>query len=485
MSDGFGILLPGQADFTAWRRQARRLLAAEVPPERVEWRVAGDQPGLFGAAPPPADAAPPTASVPRAFLEQAEIGIRHRDPERFALLYRILWRITRGEAGLMQVATDADIVRLQGMTKSVRRDAHKLHAFLRFRCVDTAEDPHYVAWFEPDHHILEAEAGFFIRRFAAMRWSILTPEASAHWDGEALRMGPGGTRADAPAEDAQEDLWRAYYRSIFNPARLKPAAMRAEMPQKYWKNLPEARDIPRLMAEAPGRVAEMVARGATPAAERRQRRLEPPAAPAVAADMSADIPSPLAALRAELAARHDLPPWTRDATQMVFGEGPPGVPLLFVGEQPGDEEDLAGRPFVGPAGRLFDRAAIEAGIDRQHAYVTNAVKHFKFKPTGRRRLHQSPDAGDIAYYRPFLQREIDIVAPMLVVSLGATALRALTGKPLAIGKLRGEVMELPDGMRVFPTVHPSYLLRLPDAESRANEYARFVAELRAAQREVS
>jgi uracil-DNA glycosylase len=153
---------------------------------------------------------------------------------------------------------------------------------------------------------------------------------------------------------------------------------------------------------------------------------------------------------------------------------------MFVGEQPGDEEDLAGRPFVGPAGRLFDRAAAEAGIDRSAAYVTNAVKHFKFKPTGRRRLHQSPDAGDIAYYRPFLKREIELVAPGLVVSLGATALRALTGKPLAITRVRGEMIEAPEGFRIFPTVHPSYLLRLPDPAGKEREYARFVADLAAA-----
>ena len=120
----------------------------------------------------------------------------------------------------------------------------------------------------------EAEADFFVRRFAGMHWSILTPEASAHWDGEAVRMGPGGRRADAPAEDAQEDLWRAYYANIFSPARLKPAAMRAEMPKKYWKNLPEAQDIARLLAEAPRRVAEMVERGATPPAARRRRGLQ-------------------------------------------------------------------------------------------------------------------------------------------------------------------------------------------------------------------
>jgi DNA polymerase len=487
-----GILLPGPADFAAWRQQARRLLAAGVLPERVEWRVAGEAPGLFAnAVPPPAEASP-AAAVPRAFLERAEVAIRHRDPERFALLYRLLWRLTHGEHGLLEVATDPDVLRLNAMAKSVARDAHKLHAFLRFRAISIEEGERYIAWFEPEHHILEAEAGFFIRRFAALRWSILTPEASAHWDGATLRMGRGSTRAAAPPEDAHEELWRAYYASIFNPARLKPAAMRAEMPVKYWKNLPEAREIPRLMAEARRREAAMLARGATPPAARRQRAVHPAPAQDVAEDMARDLfssPDDAAAalrtLREELARRNDLPPWAAEATQLVFGEGPPGAPLLFVGEQPGDEEDIAGRPFVGPAGRLFDRAAVEAGIDRPTTYVTNAVKHFKFKPTGRRRLHQSPDAGDIAYYRPFLKREIEIVGPQLVVSLGATALRALTGKPLAIGKTRGEVMETPDGIRLFPTVHPSYLLRLPDAEAKAREYARFVGELKQAKREVA
>ncbi|MDB5374318.1 MAG: phage polymerase-related protein [Belnapia sp.] len=475
-----GVALAGPADFAGWRSEARRLLAAGVPPEDVEWRLAGEVPGLFGGAPLPEGHA--AASVPRGFLELAEVAIRHRDPERFALLYRLVWRLTHGEPGLLQVATDPEVIRAQAMAKSVRRDAHKLHAFLRFRLVETAAGPRYIAWFEPDHHILEAETGFFIRRFAGMHWSILTPEASAHWDGVAVRMAPGARRQDAPAEDAQEILWRAYYANIFNPARLKPAAMRAEMPKKYWKNLPEAQDIARLLAEAPGRVAAMVERGATPAAIRRQR--------APVADVEAPMPdlfsqdpaAALAALKAEVLA--DRGPLAEHATQAVFGEGPLGAALLFVGEQPGDEEDIAGRPFVGPAGRMFNQALVEAAVPREKAYVTNAVKHFKFTPTGRRRLHQTPDAGDIAHYKPFLRREVEIIAPQLVVSLGATALRALTGKAMAISKVRGTMIRTEDGLPLFPTVHPSYLLRLPDAESRAREYDRFVGDLKAAWREV-
>ena len=470
---GIGVILPGPADFPAWRAEARRLLAAAIPPEQVEWRVAGEARGLFAEAPPPDVAG--AVRVPRRFVDLAEVAIRHRDPARFALLYRALWRIAQGEAGLLETATDPDVIRLEAMAKSVRRDAHKMHAFLRFREVRTDDGPRHVAWFEPDHHILEAETRFFLDRFGAMRWSILTPQASAHWDGASLRMGPGGSRRDAPPEDAGDDLWRAYYAAIFNPARLKPAAMRAEMPVKYWRNMPEAKEIPRLMAEAPRRAAEMVARGASAPAARRQRNTI--AVPDAAPEMDGDD---LAALRRALAARNDLPPWAAQATQMVFGEGPLGAALMFVGEQPGDEEDLAGRPFVGPAGRIFDRALAEVGIDRGAAYVTNAVKHFKFTPTGRRRLHQGPDAGDIAYYRPFLRKEVGLVAPRLVVGLGATALRALTGKAMAVTKVRGVVTRTEDGLPLLPTVHPSYLLRLPDRAAQAREWQRFVADLKAA-----
>ena len=486
---GIGILLPGPAAFDAWRVEARRLLAAEIPPEQAEWHVAGEGRGLFGTEPMPTGGLAATARVPRRFVELAELVIRHRDPERFAMLYGALWRLTHGEPALLDIPTDPDTRRLEEMAKSVRRDAHKMHAFLRFRAVPTPEGERHVAWFEPEHHILEAEAGgFFARRFAGMRWSILTPSASAHWDGDALRIGPGASRRDAPAEDAGDELWRAYYAAIFNPARLKPAAMRAEMPVKYWRNMPEAKEIPRLMAEAPQRAAEMVARGAMAPALRRQRAQAQPARASCVADamdteQRGGMDDPGAALRIlaqGLSGANDLPAWAAQATQPVFGEGPIGARLFLIGEQPGDEEDIAGRPFVGPAGRLLDRALAEAGIAREAAYVTNAVKHFKFTPTGRRRLHQSPDAGDITYYRPFLRREIALVGPHLLVTLGATALRAVTGRPLTISKVRGQAMRVEDGPPLLPTVHPSYLLRLPDPAAKQREYGRFVNDLREA-----
>ena len=164
-------------------------------------------------------------------------------------------------------------------------------------------------------------------------------------------------------------------------------------------------------------------------------------------------------------------------TQTVFGEGPLNAKILFVGEQPGDQEDLAGRPFVGPAGQLFDRALEKAGIDRAETYVTNAVKHFKFVQRGKKRLHNRPDAGEITACRWWQEQERALIRPPVTVALGATAVRSLFGKAVTIGKLRGEPHELPDGGECWVTVHPSFLLRMPDETRRREERARFVADL--------
>lgn len=167
-----------------------------------------------------------------------------------------------------------------------------------------------------------------------------------------------------------------------------------------------------------------------------------------------------------------------DATQTVFGEGPAQARILFVGEQPGDQEDLRGRPFVGPAGQLFDRALGEAGIERDAVYVTNAVKHFKFEPRGKRRIHQKPDYKEVLACRPWLEGELEAVRAPAVVALGATAAQSLLGKAVTIGKERGRFQPYPPDRFLFVTVHPSYLLRLPDERAQATEYRRFVDELR-------
>jgi len=191
-------------------------------------------------------------------------------------------------------------------------------------------------------------------------------------------------------------------------------------------------------------------------------------------------PSPtLKMLREEAAHCRACPLW-KNATQTVFGEGPQHAQVVLVGEQPGDKEDLAGKPFVGPAGLMLDRALKEAGIDRKKVYVTNAVKHFKFVPRGKIRLHQKPTTPEIKACRQWYERELASIRPALVVAMGATAAQSVFGRMTPINKNRGRLIDLEDGIQALVTVHPSYLLRQPDAEAKAREYARFVGDLKIA-----
>jgi probable DNA metabolism protein len=451
------VALAAEDDFDGWRVAARSLAAARVPPEQISWSVAGAGDDLFGASSStPLPAATPFP-VPRAFLTLAESAICHSDPERFALLYALLLRL-RDAPGLIADAADPLVQRLERMAKAVRRDIHKMHAFVRFREVEDGEGARFVAWFEPEHHIVRAASGFFARRFATMRWSILTPELSVHWDGVRLTETPGAVRADAPSGDPTEAVWKTYYASIFNPARLKVGAMVKEMPKKYWKNMPETALVGELIAGAQARETRMV--------ETSREELH--------AGLGANARAAWEAVRDEARGCTRCPLY-KCGTQTVFGEGPVTAALMFVGEQPGDQEDLAGRPFIGPAGQLFDRALGEAGIDRAGAYVTNAVKHFKFERRGKRRIHSKPDAGEIEACRWWIEQERTIVRPALTVALGATAARSLFGKAVTISATRGRAHALSEGGEAWVTVHPSFLLRVQD--DKEAEYAKFVSDL--------
>ena len=178
-----------------------------------------------------------------------------------------------------------------------------------------------------------------------------------------------------------------------------------------------------------------------------------------------EVATNLGELRAQADGCRRCPLW-RDATQTVFGEGPENAKIVFVGEQPGDQEDLAGRPFVGPAGRVFDEVIEQAGIDREKLYVTNAVKHFKFVPRGKRRLHQKPNAGEVSACRWWIDNELKMIKPELVVAMGATAAQSLLGKAVPITRMRGQTVTREDGLKVFLTIHPSFILRIREGERR-------------------
>jgi DNA polymerase len=474
------IFLDRRADAGEWREVARALLCEGVAPREVTWRV-GREESLFAGEPDPAFHPRPDICrprVPRAFLDLVETVVCHSDPDRFALLYRLLARL-QDERQLLTVASDPDVVAARRMEKAVRRDCHKMTAFVRFREVPgrapTAGRRRFAAWFEPDHFIVDRTAHFFAGRFADMDWIIMTPKGTAAFEDGVL------TVSDEPAErpslaDATDALWAIYYASIFNPARLKLKAMQAEMPKKYWKNLPETALIPGLVAGAQERVAAMARQEQRqpPAFHQRLRARQREESAAPPADM-------LAALREE-ALTCTRCPLHCEATQTVFGEGPRDATLMIVGEQPGDHEDLAGRPFVGPAGKLLDRVLVEAGIDRRKTYLTNAVKHFKFEPRGKRRLHRSPNAGEIAHCRWWLGKELDVVRPRLVVAMGATAMLALTGRKARLTDSSGRIAELEPGRALLITVHPAYLLRIPDQQRAEEETRRFRDDLMAAHR---
>lgn len=440
---------PGQ--FADWRAQARSLLAGGIAPDLVSW----DGAGLFGDPLPP-DRDGPRRRVSADYLKLAETVFMHRDPSRLGLLYRLLWR-SGDMPRLLDDASDSDVARARLFAQAVRRDIHKMRAFVRFREVAVADatEPWFVAWYEPDHDIVRANAKFFIDRFANMRWSILTPALSLHWDGADLAEAPGATRADAPGSDAEEDLWRSYYAAIFNPARVKIQAMVKEMPRRFWRNLPETSLIPGLIAGAQARSTAMIALGAGPGEE-----------------PAHDWPG----------LRSGIDHCTRcplhcQATQPVHGEGPRDAALVIVGEQPGDQEDREGRPFVGPAGQLLDDNLARAGIARPTAYLTNAVKHFKFTPRGKQRIHQTPTAGEIDHCRWWLDTEIGLVKPRVIVALGASAARGLLGRTVNVGATRGSVQTLATGSQLVVTTHPAYLLRLGDAASRQTAEANFRSDL--------
>ncbi len=472
--------LAHETDFDGWRKAARAMRLAGVEPADARFVVAGavgETGSLFQDAGPPAVPQPRDGqfTVPKAFVDVAQEVILHRSDDRFDLMYRLLWRL-RDEPDLMKVVSDVDVADAMERAKNVSRASHKMKAFVRFRIVNDDDGEAFVAWFEPAHRVLEKTSGFFVRRFTTMRWSILTPDGSCFWDGKALTFGPPARAEDAPDEDEIEEFWKTYYASTFNPARLKVQTMQGEMPKRYWKNLPEAQLIPELVAASRARTETMVD----------SQPSEPNARLAKAIARSVRdgsweegyVASTLEELRHGIQACRRCPLY-RDATQGVCGEGPgQAAKLMIVGEQPGDQEDLAGRPFVGPAGQVLGAALAEAGIDRADVYVTNAVKHFKHEPRGKRRLHKTPVASEVSACRWWLDQERRLVRPKVVLALGGTAALGVLNRKVAVTKERGEPLPLSDGSTAMITVHPSYLLRIPDEDAKVRERAAFLQDLK-------
>ena len=437
-------------DFEAWRSAARRLVAGGVPPADVTWLTsAAEQSTLPFAATETLDtrrdATGPAALVPRRFVGLAGSAALHRSPRKWDGLYRLLWRLRSEGSHLLDVESDPDVRTVVEMAAQVRRDEHKMRAFVRFTPVAGADGERYVAWYQPDHLIVRAAAPFFTERFASMRWSILTPDLSAHWDLRDLSFSDGVPLPMAQQAGEIDALWRVYYAAVFNPARVNLAATLREMPKRRWHMLPEASLIPSLVHGAHERTLRAAATRAGASAR--------PWVPD-----SGNVDELRDAARSCRGCSLHGP-----ATQTVFGEGPSDASLVLVGEQPGDAEDVAGRPFVGPAGQVLDTALAAAGIDRSRVYLTNAVKHFSFEPRGKRRIHQTPRLSEMRACRPWLEAELQRIRPSTVVCMGSTAARALLGPQARVMALRGRPLEGHSWAdRVIVTVHPSAVLRSED-----------------------
>ena len=454
--------------FESWRAEARRLLGEGAQPVDVIWSTDA-APSLFaddasgrarGHVRNAMNASTMThARVPAAFVDLARVVALYRDETKWALLYRVLFRLTHGESHLLEVATDADVSRLARMKQAVHRDEHKMHAFVRFRRVVFDGVEHMVAWHRPDHPVLRLVAPFFARRFPNMVFTIITPDASVTWDGRELVFGVGMPRdAATDEEDGYDALFRTYYESIYNPARVNLQAMAAHMPKKHWATMPEAAAVPGLVRDASERTRAM------------SRADDSAAASFVPAARDLDT------LRTS-ASQCRACPLFAPATQTVFGEGPPTARVMLVGEQPGDNEDLAGRPFVGPAGQVLDRAMECAGLRRADVYMTNAVKHFKFEPRGKRRMHSRPNYGEIGSCRAWLDAEIEAVKPEIIVCLGGTAAQSFFGAKFRVSRERGKVFTTRWARWLIVTWHPSMILRAVDDASRERARAELETDL--------
>ena len=422
------IVLKSETDWEGWRQATRALILAKQQPEALTWSV-GNEPTRWPDA-------TGTFHVPRALVSLASVVLQARIPDRFNLLYSLVWRANAGDK-VLDDDSDPDLSLARRIALAVRAEAHRMRTNIRFLPVPEDGATRFLGWYEPAHFVLPANAQLLARRHANLRLSIITPDGAAHWNGTSLLFGSGLRHVQ---DDEALQAWWEQHRGALQEHATPDVS------------IPEAEALDEVPRQ--------------------------PDRPALGPVVLHTEPSPdLQQARKDALACHRCP-LHAPATQTVFGEGPANAPVMFVGEQPGDQEDTIGRPFVGPAGQMMDRAMEEAGLDRRLAYITNAVKHFKFTPRGKRRIHQTPEVPEIQACNLWLEREREHVRPNLLVLMGGSAARAVLGRAVTISRERGRPFRLADGQTAFVTVHPSYLLRIPDAAAKAREYDAFVQDLK-------
>jgi uracil-DNA glycosylase len=418
-------------DFDSWRAVARQLLKDHVPPSDVRMMDCEQDSTLWTADFVNGDGGPdPQIVVPQKFLEMAKHVACHINPLRWQLLYSVLWRL-KDNRNLLKGNRDDEVKTVLFMEQQIRRDLQRMQASVKFDRIEI-EPGHerLIAWHRPDYSIVELAAPSFAERFARSCWSILTPYRSAHWEPESenLEFGAGVPRFAMPRREELKQLWLAQRSAPAQPVRKQPQPVRVESgerqsqsmlsPSLYVQRVPSAKSFVPSSLELP--VLNEAVQGCK---------------------------------GCEL---HQC------ATQAVFGVGPADARIMLVGEQPGNDEDIAGKPFVGPAGKLLDRALIEGGIKREEVYITNAVKHFKFEQRGTKRIHRTPEMAEIKACKPWLEAEIRALKPEIIVCLGASAAKSVLNLQNLLMKHRGQIFSSPYAEKVIATIHPSAILRVQD-----------------------
>lgn len=444
-----------------WRRAAGALLGSGLAPSEVQL-LTENETGLFVEPLPMRD---PPVSVNPAFRKLLHLLLYATSSERHEIAYGVLWRMTHGEPHLLSQPGDPLTARARLLEQAVRREAHKTKSFVRFK---TAEDGTLVAFHRPTHRVLRLVQDFFCERFAVERFTIMTPHESLHWDGARAQFGPGtvsrraGRTNSRPhplpsaSDDEAEGLWLTYYAAIFNPARIKTRAMKAQMPMKHWPTLSETRLIPTLIKEGPARVLSMEAQCPTSA-----RSL------ALATQTLDDLQD---GLRSCDVCPHRL---SRNqgcvlrSDRAVPGSGPAQPRLVIVSEQPDVADKGDAHPVLGTGGEVLERALRRAKIRQDEVWLTNAVKHAHYETTAaseRRYLRPRPDT--IERCRPWLERELRLLGPAPVVCLGRSAALSVLGRRARVSEARtGSFTGLGDrATRV--THHPAEALRRPEDRRR-------------------
>ncbi|MFL9910964.1 UdgX family uracil-DNA binding protein [Paraburkholderia sp. RL17-337-BIB-A] len=498
-----------EPSFAVWRRTARILLRQGVEPSRIEWVESGSEAavaspgaghdaGVGHAVQSSATAAVESLSsslasasatgepdaestrtaagnvatstagvlaIPRELLSWLRTAACFRAPDRWSLVYRVLWRWTHGERKVLDL-DDPDGALLDQRIHTVEHETDDLLTLTLFRRRDPSMGPpEFVGWYEPHHDLLERAAARFAARMGESTWMLATPHGAVFWNGMLLRSGrplveeheqtsqaltANAMTGEAVTSTPTEALWLAYYASAFN-------AQPSPVPLRYWRMPPAGPPLPAHLARKRSRL------GAQSTA------ITVPPTPPV--EYSAMTP-PLREPTGPLATCRRCALW-RNAKQAVAGAGPDHAAIMVVGEQPGEHENQHGEPFTGPAGQLLDAVLARAGLERQALYLTYAVKHYKWETLDGARVHRTPVRREVEACQYWLEKELTRIAPRVVVTLGATALRALTGAHVNLSEYLGQTIAH-EGRLIVPAWHPSYALGMADATLREDVVASIV-----------